>query len=669
IDDEAAKKIESQLPELGKALFNKVFAKKSAHRLYKKFRQSKDDKKIITITSHHPEILSLPWELLHDSKGRNFVIAEKISIQRRINSENHLPTNPKHQLHVLFIISRPTDTDFVDPRINAQAMLDSLQDISQQITLEFLRPATLQQLQERLQDQILPHIDVVHFDGYTAFQGGLEPQTESLPTSSYLLFEQEDGKTHAVPAEPFAKLLNQHRINLVILSAATNKIADMNSVAVNLINSGIPFVLSMSYSLLQSAAQKLFTAFYTSLASGHRVGDAVDNVRFTLYNESERRNLIRLNKLAKIELYDWFVPVLYHHGYDAPLMLPEQSMPKKARSKRTNLPCSSKSKSFGHRRDLWNLERKIGNGMRRINIHGSKGQGKTCLAQEAGRWMNDTSRFASVVYVDYANIQNIEPITMAISTIANVLQKNLTDIDGVTQALKRTPTLIIFDNVEALGGIINEQDALIFQEESEPLILQEQDGTETFFFNDEPVAKLSDGSQIEKIVVEEEYEKTTEFHFSFTEDEKIATKTATEQDTKTDTEKDKNKGNKKSKSDRKKSVKKKAAPLDDLLNVAKKWSDAGQSCVVIISSHPQSHPKFMDNWRLDRLEPIEAIRYFDTVMVKPPRHNMPRRQMLEQLFGQVNYHPLSVGILTYRLKQDDINSLNERLVTELHRLP
>ncbi len=45
------KRIENQLPELGKALFNKVFSKKSAHRLYKKFRQQKDDNKIITVTA------------------------------------------------------------------------------------------------------------------------------------------------------------------------------------------------------------------------------------------------------------------------------------------------------------------------------------------------------------------------------------------------------------------------------------------------------------------------------------------------------------------------------------------------------------------------------------------------------------------------------------------
>ena len=636
IDDESAKKIESQLPELGKALFNKAFAKKTAHQLYKKFRQLKDDKKIITITSHHPEILSLPWELLHDSKGKAFLMAENISIQRRINCENHVSVTPKQQLHILFIISRPTDTDFVDPRINAQAALDSLQNISKHITLEFLRPATLQQLQERLQDQNLPRIDAVHFDGYSFFENG-----------SHLLFEQENGETHAVTTDLFAKLLSQQQINLVILSAATNKISDMNSVAASLITAGIPFILSMNYSLLQVAAQKLFANFYSNLANGNRVGDAVDKVRFELYKEPDRRNLIRLDKAARIELYDWFVPTLYHHGYDAPLLLPAEVMSNKEHSNRTNLSRKFNHKFFGHRRDLWNFDRKISNGMRRLNIHGPEGQGKTCLAKEAGRWMLNTGRFTAVVYIDYANAENLEPITMAISAVAKTLQKNLTDVDGVTQALARIPTLIIFDNVDALGGIINETEALIFQE------LPEQDNNKDFFLNDEIVAKVPAGSQLEKIVVEEEYEKTTEFHFSFTEEAEDEEKVV----------------DKKSKPKLITEKKLKKQPLTELLDVAKKWSKAGQSCVVIISSLPQSHPNFMDNWKLGGLDPIEAIRYFDTTTVKSPRYNMPKRQKLEQLFGQVNYQPLSVGILTYQLKREDVNVLNKRLANRLSRLP
>ncbi|MDM8568210.1 tetratricopeptide repeat protein [Thiotrichales bacterium HSG1] len=641
IDDESAKKIESQLPELGKALFNKTFAKKEAHRLYKKFRQLKDDKKIITITSYHPDILSLPWELLHDSKGKAFIIAENISIQRRVSCEHHASIVPKQQLNVLFIISRPTNTDFVDPRVNAKAMLDSLPNISQQVTLEFLQPATLHQLQERLQDQTLPHVDVVHFDGYSIFED-----------DSYLLFEQEDSKAHKVATNLFANLLNQHQVNLVILSATAT--SDMANVAVNLITAGIPFVLSMNYSLLQAASQKLFTAFYTSLVTGNRIGDAVDNVRFTLYTESERRDLIRLNKLAKIELYDWFVPTLYHHGYDAPLLLPEVIMPHTIRTNRTNLPYRTTPKFFGHRKELWNFERRIANGMRRFNIYGSQGQGKTCLAQEAGHWMLDTGKFNAVVYVDYASVQNIEPITVAISAIAKTLQKNLTDVDGVTQALIRNPTLIIFDNVEALGRIIDEKQALIFQEISDSS--PKQDNTEIFF--------LGTDSEIEKVVVEEEYEKTTEFHFSFTEDDaKVATK---------DKETDNQEESSKVEQDKVKSKpvpKVKKSPLTKLLDTAKKWSEAGQSCVVIISEQPQSHPEFMEHWQLGGLEPIESIRYFDTVTTESPRYDMPGRHMLEQLFGQVNYHPLSVGILAYRLKHDDVNNLNERLATELQNLP
>ncbi|HHB92565.1 MAG TPA: CHAT domain-containing protein, partial [Thioploca sp.] len=654
IDDESAKRIESQLPELGKALFNKVFAKKSAYRLYKKFRQQKDNNKIITITANHPSILSLPWELLHDSKGKNFLTVEKIAIQRRVNCQNPTRVNPQQKLHILFIISRPTDVDFSDPHVNSQAALDALQNISQKITVEFLQPATIQNLQERLQNKQLPHVDIIHFDGYSVFDENAEPITDIETSSTYLLFEQENGTTHKVSAPLFAKILNQQQVSLVILSAATNKIADMNSVATSLIAAEVPFVLSMNYSLLQPAAQKVFKVFYTGLIHGYKVGDAVNNVRSTLYQEPDRRDLIRLNKPAKIELYDWFVPTFYHHGYDAPLLIREDIKPHRIRSNRNNLPVRDIPKFFGHRRDLWNMERQLVNGKRYINLHGADGYGKTSLVQELGRWLQKTNQISSVVYINYANTRNIDPISIAISSIAKVLQKNLTDVDSVTQALARTPTLIIFDNIDALSEIskydFNEEEALIFQEELHPLIVHE-DETKTFFFNDEPVAKLPADSKLEKIVVEEEYEKTTEFHF--TENEEIAKSTTDDAVTK------------EAEPIKPKLVKEN--PLAKLLAVAKKWSEVGQSCVIVISR--QSNPKFLTHCQLGKLEPIEAIRYFDTTMINPPVHNMPNRHRLEQLFEQVDYNPLAVNILTYRLQRDDINNLTNRLAAELHHLP
>ncbi|MFK5970510.1 MAG: tetratricopeptide repeat protein [Candidatus Marithrix sp.] len=656
IDDESAKRIESQLPELGKALFNKVFAKKSAHQLYKKFRQQKDNNKIITITANHPLILSLPWELLHDSKGKNFLTVEKIAIQRRVNCQNPTRINPQQKLHILFIISRPTNVDFTDPHVNSQAALDTLQNLSQKITVEFLQPATVQKLQERLQNKQLPHVDIIHFDGYSVFDENADPTDDIEALPAYLLFEQEDGTTHKVSAPSFAKTLNQQQVSLVILSAAANKIADMNSVAASLITAGVPFVLSMNYSLLQPAAQKVFKVFYTGLIHGYKVGDAVNNARFALYQEPDRRDLIRLNKPAKIELYDWFVPTFYHHGYDAPLLIREDVKPNKIRSNRNNLPVKSIPKFFGHRRDLWNMERQLVHGKRHMNLHGPDGYGKTSLVQELGRWLQKTNQISSVVYIDYANTRNIDPISIAISSIAKVLQKNLTDVDSVTQALARTPTLIIFDNIDALGENnkydFNEKEALIFQEELHPLIVHEGE-TKTFFFNDEPVAKLPADSKLEKIVVEEEYEKTTEFHFSFTENEEID-KSITDNVVTEELQPIKPKPIKEN-------------SLAKLLDVAKKWSEVGQSCVIAISRYP--NPKFLTHCQLGKLEPIEAVRYFDTAMINPPVHNMPNRRKLEQLFEQVDYNPLAINILTYRLQRDDINDLTNRLANELHRLP
>jgi hypothetical protein len=48
---------------------------------------------------------------------------------------------------VLFVVSRPTDAGFIDPRADAKAVLEVIDEkASGRFELEFLRPATLDNL-------------------------------------------------------------------------------------------------------------------------------------------------------------------------------------------------------------------------------------------------------------------------------------------------------------------------------------------------------------------------------------------------------------------------------------------------------------------------------------------------------------------------------------------
>ncbi len=140
IDFETAERIAKQLPALGMSLFNNVFSKRQAQRLFKKFRDQQEIGRLLTITGTHPTILSLPWELLHHAiKGGNFLIEEtpRISIRRLGTTTKTFAIKPKEKLHLLFVVCRPNHTDFMTT--NVQAVLDTLNP-TKRVTVEFLRP-------------------------------------------------------------------------------------------------------------------------------------------------------------------------------------------------------------------------------------------------------------------------------------------------------------------------------------------------------------------------------------------------------------------------------------------------------------------------------------------------------------------------------------------------
>jgi len=130
INFDQAGQITKKLPLWGHHLFNPIFSKRAAYRLFKKFQEYKEPDRVLTISSHHWNILSLPWELLYPSiKGGRFLMFERppISIRRRLSSVKKRtvsPIHPKSQLHLLYVLSRPNTLHFTEPRAGAIAVIN-----------------------------------------------------------------------------------------------------------------------------------------------------------------------------------------------------------------------------------------------------------------------------------------------------------------------------------------------------------------------------------------------------------------------------------------------------------------------------------------------------------------------------------------------------------------
>ena len=131
-DDQRAERVAGQLREWGARLFEAVFkADDKAFELYRSFRDEEQPGRLLTVAADHPAVLSLPWELLRPADGVYlFDETPRIAIRRRLpgSGQGRPPRRraAKSSLHLLFIVSRPDDAGFIDPRADPQAVLQAL---------------------------------------------------------------------------------------------------------------------------------------------------------------------------------------------------------------------------------------------------------------------------------------------------------------------------------------------------------------------------------------------------------------------------------------------------------------------------------------------------------------------------------------------------------------
>ena len=224
---------------------------------------------------------------------------------------------------MLYIVSRPADAGFIDPRLTTRALFTALDPLQGNLRLDFCRPPTLPRMEEMLREAQAagdPY-DLVHFDGHGTFLPELQ--------LGALCFEKPDdgsgeSKTDLVGADRLGDLLAQYKIPLVVLeacrSATVGKAAVFRSVAPRLIRSGVGSVLSMGHAVHVEAARLLLDRFYRELARGATIGHAVAQARELLRLHARPLDRNRARAAASIALQDWFLPHLYQRGLDEPLL-------------------------------------------------------------------------------------------------------------------------------------------------------------------------------------------------------------------------------------------------------------------------------------------------------------------------------------------------------------
>lgn len=264
------------------------------------------------VQSELPEVAAVPWELLYDPRRRLFLALDPATgLVRQAGPAAPAPERePGATLRILALHVAPVDAPTLELEAARQALEEALSDFAGagQVSLDFLpAPVTAAALQQRLAGE---RYDVLYFAGHTA--------------EGALLLEDEQGRGQALPAEQLRQMLQDRPPYLVVLSAdqtatpaggrrparrAGEKTAP--SLAVTLVQAGIPLVVGMQTKIGERAAAVFDVALFGGLAEGLPVDRAVTHARRQLYLQAGER-------------LDWVAPVLYTAGASlAPLLAPQ----------------------------------------------------------------------------------------------------------------------------------------------------------------------------------------------------------------------------------------------------------------------------------------------------------------------------------------------------------
>ena len=481
---------EQNLPLWGKALYDAALSGETAREPLAEWQRKTGSRRFSVQVDSEPlegtpeaeadqfraaasDLLSLPWEILHDGKGYLSQGANGVRVRRRLpNRELTQTLKADLPIRVLLISPRPevdehnNPVGYIDHRISALALVKAVENLGEALVkVDMLQPPTFAAMKAALQRGVAENdpYEIVHFDGHGVYDQrvGLGALCFEDPRDSEKLGQRLLQLVHA-PA--LAAELNQYGVPLIFLEAcqtAQSSADPMTSVAAKLLEEGVGSVVAMSHSVLVETARRFVERFYTSLAEGQRVGDAMLAGQAELYDNPYRFKIMGAGDLA---LQDWFVPVLYQEKDDPQLFTVAvgEAADRLGRQRRQvqlgQLPAPPEHQFVGRSRQLLHLERLLQQEPYAV-VRGSGGLGKTALTTELARWLVRSGRFgrAAVVSVESQNVQDVKGVLDAIGrqlvpnyTVAQYGDDLAAALQPVERALRDYPTVIVLDNMESV---------------------------------------------------------------------------------------------------------------------------------------------------------------------------------------------------------------------------
>jgi DivIVA domain-containing protein len=297
---------------VGQELFNAVFAPAPIAMLYAASRAlanaAEEDLRIVLRTeSSSPELAALPWETMYDSEAAVYVCRREPLVRHVPVATTPTPLPVAGAVRILGIVAAPLGMAVLDVDKEKTNLMSALSGPAGRglVELHWAPDATWSTLQDLLLSE---EWHVIHFIGHGDFDFERE--------EGILALVGDDGRANRVESSRFVDLLRQARPmpRLVVLnscSSATSSSEDQFSgTAAVLVRGGVSAVAAMQFEITDDAAVKFCHGFYSAIAHGRGVDEAVGSGRVAILGSSN-------------ETLEWITPVLYLRGQDAHLFAVE----------------------------------------------------------------------------------------------------------------------------------------------------------------------------------------------------------------------------------------------------------------------------------------------------------------------------------------------------------
>jgi tetratricopeptide (TPR) repeat protein len=405
----------------------------------------------VRVESNAPELMNLPWELLHDGNG--FLVTRTGLPISRLPAGIERRARPPldRTLRMLVVVSSPLDlpSHMILNTEKEQEMIIAALDKLQRnrlIDIDFCEDATLATIQDYLSEQ---EYDILHFTGHGVFSEELQ--------RSELLLENELGNQQRVPDAEFTELVRNHpSLRLIVLSACQSARTANNTaypgMAVQLAKQGTSAVLAMQYSVLDATATLFASRFYTGVANNKPIDVALAESRQVLAIAARDEGRERI---------DFATPVLLLNDPDC-VNASQVRSPAGLETEGTIdfATVSVMDRGFvGRRRELRRIRNGfLGGRQRACIIHGLGGMGKSVLATRAAAKIQKSFRGVKAVRMTpasrpedilaelnvFLNIAGVDRLNQVLHAPAPLAAKTAV----LAQILTQFPLVVLFDNCE-----------------------------------------------------------------------------------------------------------------------------------------------------------------------------------------------------------------------------